>query len=321
MADGKKIKAEDTAEEAYAAAAAEHSFADPAKVVEASEPALTKPVDEVAFPPKAKRGRKPAAAATIAKPEPAAAEPPVVALEKPEPALAETPVAVPEKAEPAPKPAKVAAVAKSRPAGKSVKPAKVVARRVAAKPLPAPAPIKSLMKTRIKVASRPATTKSTKVPVFPTHSNIKDSVMDMSTNFTESFKGIIVEAQEKAKEVFSKGNAAFGDYNDFAKGNVDAVVESGKILAAGLQDLGTNMVAESRSAFETITTDLKELTSVKSPADFFRLQSDFVRRNFDTAVAYGSKNTEAVLKLASEVAAPLSGRVSVAVEKVRQPVA
>jgi hypothetical protein len=42
----------------------------------------------------------------------------------------------------------------------------------------------------------------------------------------------------------------FGDYAAFAKGNVEAVVESGKILAEGLQDMGTNLVAEGRSAFE-----------------------------------------------------------------------
>lgn len=142
--------------------------------------------------------------------------------------------------------------------------------------------------------------------------------MDMSATFTEGFKTIFSDAQDKAKDTFSKANAALGDYNDFAKGNVEAVVESGKILAAGLQDFGTAIVAESRSAFEAMTADVKELTAAKSPADFFKLQSELLRKSFDSVVAQGSKNTETWLKLANEVAAPISGRVSLAVEKVRQ---
>ena len=141
--------------------------------------------------------------------------------------------------------------------------------------------------------------------------------MNAATNFTETFKGTFTEVQSKAKEALEKSSAAFADYNDFAKGNVEAVVESGKILAAGLQDFGTNVTAESRSAFETATADFKELAAVKSPADFFKLQSELFRRNFDTAVAYGSKTSEAMLKLTSEAIAPISGRVSLAVEKVR----
>lgn len=303
MPDGKNIKADSSAEQAYAAAAAEQPFAGPAKAVDEASPAS--PAEEATFPSKAKRARKPVASTETKQVEA-------------QPVLAAEPAAPPAP-EVAAKPAGAVKVAKPRVDRKVAQRAKPVVRKALAKPGAAPVPTKILMKPKPKTAAkRPLVINKTMVPDFPNHSNIKDSVMDMSANFTESFKTIIADAQEKAKDVFSKGNAAFGDYNEFAKGNVDAVVESGKILAAGLQDMGTNLMAESRSAFEAMTADIKELTAVKSPADFFRMQSDFVRRNFDSAVAYGSKNTEAMLKLASEAAAPLSGRVSVAVEKVRQ---
>jgi len=59
------------------------------------------------------------------------------------------------------------------------------------------------------------------------------------------------------------------------------------------------------------------MSSVKSPADFFKLQSDFVRQSFDAIVAETSKNTEAMMKLAGDAAQPLSSRFAVAVEKVK----
>jgi len=145
---------------------------------------------------------------------------------------------------------------------------------------------------------------------------LEDTTMDMSANFS-AFQDAVTEAQAKAKAAFEKSSGLFGELGDFTKGNVEAVVESGKILAEGLQGIGSELVAEGRTSFATMTGDIKELAAVKSPTDFFKLQGDILRKNFDTAVAYGSKNSETFLKLFSDVAAPISGRVSVAMEKAR----
>ena len=140
--------------------------------------------------------------------------------------------------------------------------------------------------------------------------------MDMSAN---GFHEAVTEAQANAKAAFDKGTAMVGEFSDFAKGNVEAVMESGKILSDGLQGLGSQFVAEGRSTFELMSSDMRELAAAKSPTDFFRVQGDMMRKNFDTAVACGARNSEAMLKLMSDVAAPISGRVSLAVEKIRQP--
>ncbi|HVJ01836.1 MAG TPA: phasin family protein, partial [Sphingomonas sp.] len=55
----------------------------------------------------------------------------------------------------------------------------------------------------------------------------------------------------------------------------------------------------------------------KSPTEFFKLQSDYVRSAFDSYVAETSKTTEAVLKLAGDAAQPISNRFAVAVEKAK----
>ncbi|MFC0685338.1 phasin family protein [Novosphingobium clariflavum] len=145
---------------------------------------------------------------------------------------------------------------------------------------------------------------------------LEDTTMDMSANLS-AFQDAVADAQTKAKAAFEKGTGALGELGDFTKGNLEAVVESGKILAEGLQGLGSELVSEGRTSFATMTGDIKELAAVKSPTDFFKLQGDIARKNFDSAVAYSSKNSEAMLKLMSDVMAPLSGRVSIAMEKAR----
>lgn len=144
---------------------------------------------------------------------------------------------------------------------------------------------------------------------------LEDTTMAV-TDFS-GFQDAITEAQAKAKAAFEKGTSALGEVTEFSKGNVEAVIESGKIFAEGVQGLGSEFVTEGRSAFETITADIKELAAVKSPTDFFKIQGDLLRKNFDSAVAYSSKNSEAVLKLVSDSFAPISGRVSIALEKAR----
>lgn len=168
-------------------------------------------------------------------------------------------------------------------------------------------------------AATPRAAKTAPISTFAelfTHFMLEDKTMDMSGNFS-GFQSAITEAQAKAKDVFEKSTKMFGEVGDFTKGNVEAVMESGKILAEGVQSLGSEIVAEGRTAFEAMSGDIKELAAAKSPTDFFKIQSDMMRKNFDSAVAYGSKNSEAMLKLVSDVMAPISGRVSLAVEKAR----
>lgn len=208
-------------------------------------------------------------------------------------------------------------------------PAKVAARPAKKKVRKTPAAKASVTKAESKTASiktaassKPTSNsqspKSQPPKSQPPKSQPKEKTMEFSPKFAAGFTDAIAEAQDKAKEAFEKGSTMVGECSEFAKGNVEAMVESGQILAAGLQDMSTNLVAEGRSAFESISGDLKALAGAKSPTDLLKLQSEMMRKHFDTAVAYSSQNSEAMLKLASETMAPLTSRISVAVEKVRQ---
>lgn len=185
-----------------------------------------------------------------------------------------------------------------------------------------PAPAKKLAvkqpvaKKIVKAAAKPVAAKASTI------SKLKDTIMTTTKTTTEDFtaklQDVATDAQVRAKAAFEKGQALFGEAGEFTKGNVEALVESGKILAAGLQDMGKDYVAEGKTALEVVQADIKQLAAVKSPTDFFKLQGEILRRNFDAAVATGSKNSEKVVKLAGDAFAPLSTRVSLAVEKVKQ---
>ena len=139
-----------------------------------------------------------------------------------------------------------------------------------------------------------------------------------ATEITEKFQAAIKDASEKTKAAFEKSQASFGELGAFTKGNVEALVEASKIFAAGLQELSKGYLSESKSAFETLTAEMKDLAAVKSPSELLEKQSTLLRKQFDAAVAASSKNSEAVLKLVNEAFQPISTRVSLAVEKVKK---
>lgn len=203
------------------------------------------------------------------------------------------------------------AAAKAAPVAKKA-PVKAAPKKPAAKPVAAP------KKAPVKKAAAPKAAKPAAKPALSFKDKIMTKTKITTEDFTAKVQETVAEAQERAKAAFEKSQALFGDAGEFTKGNVEALVESGKVLAAGMQDLGKDYVAEAKTAFETVQADIKDLAAVKTPADFFKLQGEILRRNFDAAVASGSKHSEKVVKVAGEAFAPIQNRVSLAIEKVKQ---
>lgn len=273
----------DAAEKAYAAASEKTVDAKP--VTDAVSAKTEAPVTAKAEPVAAKPAVAKPAAAKSARAKPAAARAPVKRAAKPA--------------------KKVKASVKTAP--KSVG---------AAKPKPIVAKTKTARKVAVKVAkpvSKPATFIS----------KLKDTTMATTVkktteDFSSKIQGAMNDAQARAKTTFEKSQLAMGEMNSFSKGNLEAMVETGKVLANGMQKIGKNYVEEVKSALSTLQSDAKELTSVKSPKEFVELQSKLMRKYFDGVVAYNSKSAETALKLANEAFQPISSRVSLAVEKVRK---
>ncbi len=228
-------------------------------------------------------------------------------------AIVEAKAAAPAAQVAAPKVAPAKVTAKAAPAPKvAIKKAVIVKQAAVKKASAKSAPAKKVVKL---AATKPAAKTS---PIIKLKDTIMTKTKTTTEDYTAKIKDAMSTAQDKAKAAFEKTSAYASEYGEFTKGNLEAVVESSKILAAGLQDMGKTYVAEGKSAVETITADVKTIAGVKTPADFFKLQGEMMRRNFDAAVATTSKHSEAMVKLAGDAFAPISTRVSLAVEKVKQ---
>ncbi len=150
----------------------------------------------------------------------------------------------------------------------------------------------------------------------------KDQIMsktkETAANIQDKAKKVFADVQTRAKGAYAKGAEMTADFAEFQKENAGAVVESVKIYGAGVQDLAKEAFEDSKEAVGVVSTDVQELAAVRSPTEFFELQSKIASRNVDAAVKQFSKSSEAWFKLANDSFAPLSSRASVAMEKVRK---
>ena len=142
-----------------------------------------------------------------------------------------------------------------------------------------------------------------------------------ANKIADSVQAVFGEANERARAQIERNTRFAEELTELGRGNVEAIVASTKRAAKGVETIGQEVAEYSRKSFEEASATLKAFAEVKSPTDFFRLQSEFARTQFDSMVAETARFSETVVKLAGDVAEPLAGRYTVAAETVKAAVA
>jgi phasin family protein len=101
----------------------------------------------------------------------------------------------------------------------------------------------------------------------------------------------------------------------FGQGNLEAYMKAGQILNAGLQDLSKTVMASAQAQLDEGLAAIKALAGAKSVKEAADLQANYARTSLDKVMAENNKLTEAGLKLTEQYWAPLTARVTLAVEK------
>lgn len=123
------------------------------------------------------------------------------------------------------------------------------------------------------------------------------------------------QTQAKVKENMDKAIRTAEEFVSFGQGNFEAVVKSGQIFAAGMQDLSQQMAAHAQAALNDTFSTFKALTGVRSFKEAVELQSGLARSAMEKTLSETGRMTEASMKLAEQSFAPIAARVTLTVEK------
>jgi phasin family protein len=144
---------------------------------------------------------------------------------------------------------------------------------------------------------------------------------DATQAVTDKVQAIFGDVNDRARAAFEKNAKLVEELSELTRGNVEALVASTKVAAKGVEALGQEAAEYGRKSFEEASSAFRTFAEIKSPADLFRIQSEFAKSQFDSIVAESSKLSESVMKLAGEVFEPLSTRYSIAADKVKSAIA
>lgn len=154
-------------------------------------------------------------------------------------------------------------------------------------------------------------------PIVTTQKEITMDVTNAAAATTEKTQAFFADASDRTRGAVEKSTKFFQEVTEFSKGNVEAMVESSKIAARGFETMGQDAAAYAKTSFESASQAMRTMATLKSPTEFMKFQADYVRSVFDSMVAHTSRGTEASLKLAGDVAQPISNRVAMAAEKMK----
>ena len=100
----------------------------------------------------------------------------------------------------------------------------------------------------------------------------------------------------------------------FNQANIEAFVKSGQIWSAGVQELTKQFAATAKASFDESVATFKAISSVKSLKEAIDLQTSFTKTAIEKSMVESKTITDQSMKLTEAALAPITARVTVAVE-------
>lgn len=125
----------------------------------------------------------------------------------------------------------------------------------------------------------------------------------------------VAVTRQSAQAVLENTMKTAEEFVSFSQGNVEALMKCGQIWATGMQDMSKSFAATAQAHLDQTVSTWKALAGVKSIKEAMDLQTNLARSSVETAVAETGKLTDASMKLAEQTMAPITARVTLAVEK------
>ena len=139
-----------------------------------------------------------------------------------------------------------------------------------------------------------------------------EQALKATTEGYEEALSMSKEQVEKVSIAFFKG---YDDGSSMNKESVGAIVKAGEVLTKGSETLGKAYFEFAQASVEASVESVKAMMGAKTPKDFFDIQSEYARTNFDKFLAESTRISEMSVKVTNEAFDPLKAQVNGSFEK------
>lgn len=98
----------------------------------------------------------------------------------------------------------------------------------------------------------------------------------------------------------------------FSQGNMEAMMKSSHILAAGMQDLTRHIAATTQASMDEALNSFRAMAGARSIKDAMELHAALTRSAMEAAVRQTTQVADASIKVAEQAMAPIAQRVTLA---------
>ena len=166
-------------------------------------------------------------------------------------------------------------------------------------------------------------TKQAATPEFDTAidagTKVAETVIKANTEACKKGYETLVTMGREAIDNATKASAevkGFEKVADYPKANFEAFVEAGSVFVRGIEAWNGRMFDAAKTQFEDSLATQKALLGAKTFQEAVEIQQGFVRNVAERAVNESTAISGAWMKVAGDVAAPLTNRVNKTVEEV-----
>ena len=170
------------------------------------------------------------------------------------------------------------------------------------------------MKVKSIEAAQTAATEAVQEAGETTSRGFDETVSHIKTGVAAAAAGF-EKTEERVKEQMDKAMRTAEELVSFGQGNLEAVMKSGQIWLAGVQDLSKQVASNAQAQVDATVSAWRALTTARSPKEVVELQTNLARSSFEKAVAEVRSLTDSSYKLAEQTVAPIAARVTLAFEK------
>ncbi|KAA0580722.1 phasin family protein [Azospirillum sp. Sh1] len=151
---------------------------------------------------------------------------------------------------------------------------------------------------------------------------VTKSVEDAIATAKQNLEGLVKAQQEQMEKASAQVMKGYEELTALTKGNVDAFVQSGTVVAKGAEEAGKQVAAFTQSSLEKGVSNAKSMLAVKTIQELVELQKAYTKASLDALMSESTKLQELTVKVANEALAPLSARVNATVEVLsKKPIA
>lgn len=130
-------------------------------------------------------------------------------------------------------------------------------------------------------------------------------------------------AMERGVEQATRGTEgmfkAVEEVAEFSRGNFEAIAKVTQVWSVGAQDLSRQYVAMLQGLTDHALESAKAVSATRSLKDATEVQANFARAALERVMSETARLQEAALRLSEQAAAPLTQRVTVAMDRLARP--